>query len=113
MSECIFCKIAAGEIPAKLLYQDDEMLAFHDIKPAAPVHFLVIPRAHIASCAELTGAHAPLVGRMLVKASELAREQGLTEGFRTLINTGRNGGQEVYHLHIHVLGGPQPLGAPF
>ena len=113
MSDCIFCKIAAGEIPAKLIYQDDEMLAFHDIKPAAPVHFLVIPRTHIASCAELTAGHAPLVGRMLVKASELAREQGLTEGFRTLINTGRNGGQEVYHLHIHVLGGPQPLGAPF
>ena len=113
MSDCIFCKIAAGEIPAKLIYQDDEMLAFHDIKPAAPVHFLVIPRAHIASCAELTAGHATLVGRMLVKASELAREQGLTEGFRTLINTGRNGGQEVYHLHIHVLGGPQPLGAPF
>lgn len=113
MSDCIFCKIVAGEIPAKLIYQDDEMLAFHDIKPAAPVHFLVIPRAHIASCAELTAGHAPLVGRMLVKASELAREQGLTEGFRTLINTGRNGGQEVYHLHIHVLGGPQPLGAPF
>ncbi|MBR4738131.1 MAG: histidine triad nucleotide-binding protein [Rhodocyclaceae bacterium] len=113
MSECIFCKIAAGEIPAKLLYQDDEMLAFHDIKPAAPVHFLVIPRAHIASCAELSEAHAPLLGRMLVKASELAREQGLNEGFRTIINTGRIGGQEVYHLHIHVLGGSQPLGAPF
>lgn len=113
MSDCIFCKIAAGDIPAKLIYQDEDMLAFHDIQPHAPTHFLLIPRRHIASCADLTAEHAPLIGRMMVKATELAHGQGLTDGFRTVINTGRIGGQEVYHLHIHILGGPQPLPLPY
>ncbi|MEY4748446.1 MAG: hypothetical protein RIQ60_660 [Pseudomonadota bacterium] len=105
---CIFCKIAAGQIPAKKFYEDEELLAFHDIRPAAPVHFLIIPKAHIASLAESGPEHAALLGRMLELAPRLAVEQGATNGFRTVINTGPDGGQEVYHLHMHVMGGPRP-----
>jgi histidine triad (HIT) family protein len=101
---CIFCKIAAGEIPSKKVYEDDEILAFHDIHPAAPVHFLVIP-----SLAEATDADAPVLGRILAMAGRLAREQGSVDGFRTIVNTGRVGRQDVYHLHVHILGGPSPL----
>ena len=109
---CLFCKIVAGEIPSKLVYQDDELYAFHDIHPWAPVHFLLIPKRHIASMAHLTDAHAALMGRMMVLAPRLAQEQGCNPypegGFRMLCNTGMEGGQEVHHLHIHVMGGPRP-----
>lgn len=112
---CIFCKIVAGRIPSKKLHEDDEFIAFHDINPAAPVHFLVIPKQHIESLADCETQHQDLLGRMLSLAPRLAREQGVaydgpggTSGFKTLINTGRGGGQEVYHLHLHVLGGPKP-----
>jgi histidine triad (HIT) family protein len=105
---CIFCKIAAGQIPAKKFYEDDELLAFHDIRPAAPVHFLIIPKLHLPSLAEAGPQHAALLGRMLELAPRLAVEQGATNGFRTVINTGPDGGQEVYHLHMHVMGGPRP-----
>jgi histidine triad (HIT) family protein len=109
---CLFCKIVAGEIPSKLVYQDDELYAFHDIHPWAPVHFLLIPKLHIASMAQLTDAHAALMGRMMVLAPRLAQEQGCNPypagGFRMLCNTGMEGGQEVHHLHIHVMGGPRP-----
>jgi histidine triad (HIT) family protein len=105
---CIFCKIAAGQIPAKTFYEDDELIAFHDIRPAAPVHFLIIPKLHITSLAEAGPQHVSMLGRMLELAPRLAVEQGATNGFRTVINTGPDGGQEVHHLHVHVMGGPRP-----
>jgi len=111
MSDCIFCKIVRGEIPSKKVYEDEELFAFHDINPIAPVHFLIIPKLHIPSLMEVDAQHQLLLGRILAKANDLARSQGLDEGFRTIINTGRIGHQEVYHLHVHIVGGPQPLGA--
>jgi histidine triad (HIT) family protein len=105
---CLFCKIVAGQIPAKKAYEDDELLAFHDIHPWAPVHVLVIPKQHVATLADVQEAHEPLLGRMLMLAPRLMRELGVTNGFRTQINTGNDGGQEVYHLHMHVIGGPRP-----
>jgi histidine triad (HIT) family protein len=109
MGDCIFCRIAAGEIPAKKVYEDAEILAFHDIHPAAPVHFLMIPKAHIPSLAEAGPEHAAVLGRIFAMAGRLAREQGSPDGFRTIVNTGRVGRQDVYHLHIHIIGGPDPL----
>lgn len=108
-SDCIFCKIVAGKIPSRKVYEDDDMLAFHDINPLAPVHFMIIPKKHVDSLAKVTDDEAPLLGKMLAKAARLAREQGATDGFRTIINTGRIGRQDVYHLHIHIIGGPNPL----
>jgi histidine triad (HIT) family protein len=102
---CIFCKIVRGEIPSKKVYEDAELLAFHDIHPVAPVHFMLIPKLHLASLTEADESHAALLGRMLLAAPRLAREQGLHDGFRTVINTGAGGGQEVFHLHIHIIGG--------
>ena len=110
MSDCIFCKIARGEIPSKKIYEDEDIFAFHDIQPQAPVHFMIIPKQHIPSLNETDMSHQMVLGKLLAKAGELARGQGLTDGFRTIINTGRIGRQEVYHLHIHVLGGPEPFG---
>lgn len=109
--QCLFCKIAAGEIPAKKAYEDEEMLAFHDISPRAPLHLLVIPKLHIASLQEAQAEHAPLLGRMMVRMSALARDHGSPEGFRLIVNTGKVGRQEVYHLHMHLMGGQAPLGA--
>lgn len=109
MSDCIFCKIVAGEIPSGKVYEDDEVLAFHDINPFARVHFLIIPKAHVASLGDCSVDHQALLGRMLLLAPRLAKEQGLDAGFKTLINTGRGGGQEVFHLHIHVFGGGEPV----
>ena len=106
---CIFCKIAAGEIPSKKVYEDDEIFAFHDIQPVAPVHFLIVPKAHVDSMAECGPEHAAVLGRMMAMAGRLAREQGATDGFRTIVNTGRVGRQDVYHLHIHIIGGPDRL----
>jgi histidine triad (HIT) family protein len=102
---CIFCKIVRGEIPASKAYEDELVLAFHDIRPVAPVHVLVIPKVHVASLAECGPDNQAVLGRMLAVAPRLARELGATDGFRTLINTGRDGRQEVYHLHMHVIGG--------
>jgi histidine triad (HIT) family protein len=107
--DCIFCRIAAGEIPSKKVYEDDDILAFHDIQPAAPVHFLMIPKAHVGSLSECGPEHAPVLGRMMTLAGRLAREQGSPDGFRTIVNTGRVGRQDVYHLHIHIIGGPDRL----
>ena len=106
---CIFCKIAAGEIPAQTVYQDDYLLAFRDIHPRAPLHLLIIPKRHIESMASLLPEDGPLMGRMMVLAQHLAAQNGSPDGFRTVVNTGRVGRQEVYHLHMHVLGGPEPL----
>jgi len=106
MSDCIFCKIVAGEIPSKKIYEDDEMLVFHDIKPAAPVHFLVVPKKHINNLLEIEASDAPLLGKMLHKAQEIAKQQGCEEkGGRFLINAKSDGGQTIDHLHIHFLGG--------
>ena len=110
MDDCIFCKIARAEIPSKKVYEDDEILAFHDINPQAPVHFMLIPKKHIASLGDAKSEDAGVLGRMLAISGRLAREQGSREGYRTIINTGRIGQQDVMHLHIHVLGGPEPLG---
>jgi histidine triad (HIT) family protein len=110
MSDCIFCKIIAGEIPCKKVYEDDDLFAFHDINPMAPVHFMVVPKQHVASLAETDASHAPVLGKLFAKLGELAKSQGLTDGFRTIINTGRVGRQEVYHLHVHIVGGPDQLG---
>ena len=107
---CLFCKIVRGEIPARRAYEDDEVLGFHDIRPVAPVHVLLIPKLHIASLYDAELAQALLLGRLLALAGRIAREQGATDGFRTIVNTGRVGRQEVYHLHIHVIGGPDVLG---
>jgi histidine triad (HIT) family protein len=111
MSDCIFCKIVAGDIPCNKVYEDDDVLAFHDIHPVAPVHFMIIPKAHVASLADCGAAHQAVLGKILLLAPKLAKEQGLDDGFRTVINTGKGGGQEVYHLHVHIIGGsgPRPL----
>lgn len=111
MSDCIFCKIVSGDIPAKKIYEDDDVLAFHDIHPIAPVHFLVIPKRHIPSMAELAPEDSAVMGKVMTAAGKIAREQGCTDGFRSIINSGRVGRQEVYHLHVHVLGGPDVLPA--
>ncbi len=105
MSDCLFCKIVRGEIPCKKVYEDDEVLAFFDIHPVAPVHFMLIPKLHIESLAQADDSHAALLGRMMTLAPKLAKQQGLDAGFRTVINTGRGGGQEIFHLHVHVIGG--------
>ncbi|MHB1677086.1 MAG: histidine triad nucleotide-binding protein [Sulfuriferula sp.] len=105
MNDCVFCKIVAGELPSRKVYEDDEIIAFHDISPLAAVHLLIIPKVHIVSLAECTPEHQDLLGRMLLLAPRLAQEHGLQQGFRTAINTGRGGGQTVFHLHINMFGG--------
>ncbi len=117
MDNCIFCKIASGAIPSKKVYEDEDLIAFHDINPAAPVHLLLVPREHIPTLADCTEKHQALLGKMQLLAPKLAQElgggyhnsaDGASGGFKTLINTGPDGGQEVYHLHLHVMGGPRP-----
>lgn len=106
MSEsCLFCKIVAGAIPAERVFEDDRCLAFRDLHPQAPVHLLVIPREHITSHAHALAEHTPLLGHMMSAVGDLARSQGLRDGYRLVVNTGRDGGQTVGHLHIHLLGG--------
>ena len=109
---CLFCKIIAGQIPSKKVYEDAELLAFHDIHPWAPVHFLMVPKLHIPSMAQLHPEHGALLGRMMVLAPQLAAQEGCRPypqgGFRVMVNTGDDGGQEVHHLHVHVIGGPRP-----
>jgi histidine triad (HIT) family protein len=110
VSDCIFCKIAAGAIPAARVYEDEQLIAFKDIAPQRPVHILVIPKKHITSLATVSADDAPILGQMLAKAHEIALAQGSPAGFRVIINTGEIGQQEVQHLHMHILGGPQPVG---
>ena len=109
---CLFCKIITGQIPSKKVYEDEELFAFNDIHPWAPVHFLLVPKQHIPSMAQLAPEHADLMGRMMVLAPQLAEQQGCRPypqgGFRVVANTGDDGGQEVHHLHFHVIGGPRP-----
>jgi histidine triad (HIT) family protein len=118
MDNCIFCKIAAKQIPADVVYEDNDLLAFKDINPAAPVHILIIPKQHVATMSDCTEGHTEVLGKMLALVPKLAAEHGIavkvgadgerSGGFKTLINTGPDGGQEVYHLHLHMYGGPRP-----
>jgi histidine triad (HIT) family protein len=108
--DCIFCKIVRGEIPSKKVYEDDDVFAFHDIRPQAPVHFMLVPKRHIGSLSEATMDDAGVLGRMMALAGRLAREQGSPDGFRLIVNNGRIGRQDVMHVHVHVVGGPNPLG---
>jgi histidine triad (HIT) family protein len=103
--DCLFCKIAAKKIPAKLLYEDDEVFAFADIGPQAPTHILICPRKHFGSLAEATPEDQAVLGKMQLVAAELARKETLSAGYRTVINTGTGAGQSVFHLHLHLLGG--------
>ena len=107
----IFARILRGEIPSKRVYEDEDVFAFHDIRPQAPVHLLVIPKEHVATLYEAGMAQHQALGKMLALAGELARKEGATDGFRIILNTGRVGHQEVYHVHMHILGGPEPLGS--
>jgi len=107
-ADCIFCKIVNGDIPSTRIYEDDDVIVFKDIHPIAAVHFLIVPREHIESLASCEPRHQSLLGKMLLLAPNLAKEQGLP-GFRTMINTGREGGQEVFHIHVHVFGGGATL----
>ena len=118
MSDCLFCKIAAKQIPSTIVYEDEEFLAFKDINPAAPVHILIIPKQHISTLSDCNASHTELLGKMLALAPKIAKEQGCavtvdaagqaTGGYKTLINSGPDGGQEIYHLHMHVIGGAHP-----
>ena len=104
--DCVFCRIVAGQIPADILYQDEQVVAFRDINPAAPIHVLVIPRKHIPSLADLPEAESTLVGDMVSIANQLAQREGIAQkGYRLVINSGKQGGQLVPHLHMHLLGG--------
>lgn len=112
MSDCIFCKIVAGEIPAKKLYEDDEVVAFWDIAPQAPVHFLVIPKKHLAAPVDVTEADDQVVGKMIRVGARLAAENGVADGFRVIFNNGKKAGQVVFHIHMHIIGGrekPWPM----
>ncbi len=118
MDNCLFCKIAAKKIPSSIVYEDEDLLAFKDINPAAPVHLLVIPKQHVSTLSDCNADHTILLGKMLALAPKLAKEHGCgvsyendgtpSGGYKTLINSGPDGGQEVYHLHLHVIGGPRP-----
>jgi len=111
MSDCIFCRIVAGEIPSGRVMEGEEWIAIRDINPAAPTHVLVIPRRHVESIDALGDGDGALAGALLLAARDVARQEGLAEsGYRTVINTGRDGGQTVAHLHVHVIGGRQLTG---
>lgn len=103
-TDCLFCKIINRTIPSTIIYEDDDVIVFNDIKAMAKVHFLIVPKLHIDSLKECEETHQSLLGKMLLLAPKLAAEQGL-QGFKTLINTGREGGQEIFHIHVHVFGG--------
>ena len=110
--DCLFCKIIAGDIPSNKVYEDEDLYAFHDINPAAPTHILIIPKKHLASVAAAGEEDRPLLANLLLAANSIAAEQGLErDGFRYVINTGGHGGQTVFHLHLHILGG-RPLSWP-
>ncbi|HWJ95996.1 MAG TPA: histidine triad nucleotide-binding protein [Telluria sp.] len=118
MDNCIFCKIVAKQIPAGIVYEDEDVLVFKDINPAAPVHLLVIPKQHVSTLSDCTDGHAAVLGKMMALVPKLAAEHGISVktgpdgepsgGFKVLVNSGPDGGQEVYHLHMHLYGGPRP-----
>ncbi len=110
MSDCVFCRIAAGEVPADIVYRGDGLVAFRDIRPQAPTHILIVPLKHVASVAEVTRDDTELLGRLIVAASDIATQENLTDGVRLIANTGRHGGQVVNHIHFHLMGGRQLRG---
>lgn len=110
MTDCIFCKIVTGNIPADKVYEDENIIAFKDIHPKAPIHLIVIPKTHIDSLSHLIKNDTETIGYLMTKLGEIAEEQGLNTGFRTIINTGPAGGQEIPHIHCHILGGKPSLG---
>ena len=107
MSDCLFCKIIDVEIPSQKVYEDDKCLAFKDISPLAPVHFLVVPKAHFASAAEVTGENEALIGHIYTVIAKLAKEMGFSDGYRVVTNVGALAGQTVHHIHFHVLSGKE------
>lgn len=107
MSDCIFCQIIAGKIPSDILYEDEEILAFRDISPQAPVHFLVIPKKHIAMPADVTQADENVMGRLFRVAAQVAKDEQVADNYRIVMNNGAQSGQEVFHVHMHILGGKQ------
>ena len=109
MDDCLFCKIVRGELPSKKAYEDEDVLVFHDIHPIAPVHLLLIPKVHVESLVSCDVQHQTILGKLLLLAPKLAQEHGLDNGFRIMINTGPGGGQEVFHLHLHVFGGGERI----
>ena len=109
MDDCLFCRIVRGEIPSRKIFEDDLIYAFHDIHPLAAVHFMLIPKQHVTSMAQLEAEHEAAMGRIMVMAPRLAHQEGATDGFRVIVNTGRVGRQEVMHLHVHVIGGKDML----
>lgn len=109
--DCIFCKIIKKEIDSEILFEDDDMIVFKDIRPKAPVHLLVVPKKHIASFKDVTADDAELISKLMLKAKEMAEKQGIAEsGYKVVINSGKEGGQIIYHLHIHLLGGEPLMG---
>lgn len=111
MSDCLFCKIVDGQLPATIVYEDDRAVAFRDLKPVAPTHVLIVPRKHIASLATLEDADSAVVGHLFVAARKIAEAEGLADGWRTVFNVGAHAGQTVFHIHLHLIGG-RPLGWP-
>ncbi len=111
MSSCTFCRIARGQESARIVYQDEDVTAFHDRNPQAPIHVLIIPNEHIESTNEVTDEDVDLLGRLFVVARHVAEEEGVTRGYRLVVNTGSQAGQSVFHLHMHLLGG-RPLSWP-
>ncbi len=110
-SDCIFCKISQHELPADIVYEDDDLVAFNDIGPQAPTHVLIIPKIHVASVNELTESNCNLVSKLVLRAKEIAAERGLAEpGYRLVMNCNEEGGQTVFHIHLHLLGGRQLRG---
>ncbi|MCS6802279.1 MAG: histidine triad nucleotide-binding protein [Chloroflexota bacterium] len=108
--DCLFCKIIAGEIPSRMAYQDERVVAFHDIAPQAPVHILIVPREHLSGLSALTADHGPLLGAIHAAANTVAQQHGIAEtGYRLVVNNGPHSGQTIFHLHYHLLGGA-PLG---
>ncbi|MDY7075366.1 MAG: histidine triad nucleotide-binding protein [Chloroflexota bacterium] len=105
MRDCIFCRIAHGESPARIVYQDEDVTAFHDLHPCAPIHILVVPNRHIAGVAHVEPDDAALLGKLFVVARRLAEQEGIANGYRLVVNNGRLAGQSVFHLHVHLLGG--------
>ena len=109
--DCIFCRIAAGKAPARFVYQDDEIIAFHDIHARTPVHILIVPRQHLATLNDVDASQQALLGRMILLGRQIAIESGIADGYRLALNVGRQGGQSVFHLHMHLFGGVR-LGPP-
>ena len=103
--ECLFCHMCQRRVPSVGVYEDAEVFAFRDIRPQAPVHIVVVPKQHIARVSELDAATAPVMGRLILAANQIAKQQGLEQGYRLVVNCGRDGGQTVFHLHVHLLGG--------